>query len=228
MGNPAITLLHEEVDLESVDIEIVEEASDHPGKEKQKSYFISGPYLQAEVKNGNGRTYPKKVLESQVKAFNESRIAHNRAMGELGHPSTTEINLDRVSHLIKELKMDGNNGVGKALVMDTPMGKIAKSLIDAGVKLGVSTRGVGTLKENVVQNDFRLITVDIVADPSAPNAFVEGILESSKEWIIKDGVLTERDIDEVEEELMTFTTKDVNTAAKKVFEDFIKKLTEKY
>lgn len=217
-------LLAEECDLDSIVNEVIEEAKASANGKKEKSYYIQGPYLQAEVKNGNGRTYPQKVLESQVKKYNETRIAHNRAMGELGHPSSTEINLDRVSHLIKELKMEGNNGMGKALVMDTPMGRIAKSLIDAGVKLGVSTRGVGTLKENVVQNDFRLITVDIVADPSAPEAFVDGIMESSKEWIIKDGILVERDIEELEDQLQTFSGEDVREVTKKVFSQFLDKL----
>ena len=217
-------LLAEECDMDSIVNEVLEEASDHPGGKKEKSYYIQGPYLQAEVKNGNGRTYPQKVLESQVKKYNETRIKHNRAMGELGHPSSTEINLDRVSHLIKELKMEGNNGMGKALIMDTPMGRIAKSLIDAGVKLGVSTRGVGTLKENVVQNDFRLITVDIVADPSAPEAFVDGIMESSKEWILKDGILVERDIEDLEDQLQSFSGEDVREVTKKVFSQFLDKL----
>jgi len=219
-----LNIITEECDLDSITNDVIEEASDHPGGKKEKSYFIQGPYLQAEVKNGNGRTYPQKVLESQVKTFQEQRIAHNRAMGELGHPSTTEINLDRVSHLIKELKMEGNDGIGKSLVMDTPMGRIAKSLIDAGVKLGVSTRGVGTLKENVVQNDFRLITVDIVADPSAPNAFVDGIMEATKEWVLKDGILTEREIDDIESQLITFNEKDVKEVTAKVFKDFLDKL----
>ena len=120
--------------------------------------------------------------------------------------------------------MEGNNGMGKALVMDTPMGRIAKSLIDAGVKLGVSTRGVGTLKENVVQNDFRLITVDIVADPSAPEAFVDGIMESSKEWILKDGILVERDIEDLEDQLQSFSGEDVREVTKKVFSQFLDKL----
>ncbi len=222
MSNLAI--ITEDCDLESITNEIIEEENLEEGKAKEKSFYISGPYLQADVKNGNGRTYPQKVLEGQVQTYSSTRIKDNRAMGELGHPSTTEINLDRVSHLIKELKMDGKNGIGKSLVMDTPMGKIAKSLIESGVKLGVSTRGVGTLKENIVQNDFRLITVDIVADPSAPDAFVNGILESQTEWIMENGILVEKDIEELVENLNKYANEDIVSATRKVFEDFLSKL----
>lgn len=219
-----ITLV-EECDLESIMNTVIEEAVDPLGK-KEKKYFIEGIYLQSEIKNGNGRVYPKKVNESQVKSFVEKRIKTKRAMGELGHPSTTEINLDRVSHLITDLKMEGNDGIGRSLVVDTPMGKIAKSLIDAGVKLGVSTRGIGTLKENVVQNDYRLITVDIVADPSAPDAFVDGILESHSEWIMENGILVEREINLMKAKLETVEGKDVKAAVKSVFEDLMKKISE--
>ncbi len=218
-----ICLITEDCDLESITNDIIEEDSLEEGK-KEKSFYITGPYLQADVKNGNGRTYPQKVLENQVKVYADSRIKNSRAMGELGHPSTTEINLDRVSHLIKELKMDGKNGIGKSLVMDTPMGKIAKSLIESGVKLGVSTRGVGTLKENIVQNDFRLITVDIVADPSAPDAFVNGILESQTEWIMENGILIEKEVEKLFEKLDKYAAEDILSATKKVFEDFLLKL----
>lgn len=221
-----LCLITEECDLESITNSIVEEDTLEEGK-KAKSFYIQGPYLQADVKNGNGRTYPQKVLENQVNVYSKGRIASNRAMGELGHPSTTEINLDRVSHLIKELKMDGKNGIGKSLVMDTPMGRIAKSLIESGVKLGVSTRGVGTLKENIVQNDFRLITVDIVADPSAPDAFVNGILESKTEWIMENGVLVEKEVEELEENLDTYAQEDIMSATKKVFEDFLEMIKSK-
>jgi len=218
-----LSIITEDCDLASITNEIIEESLEE-GKKAEKSFYITGPYLQADVKNGNGRTYPHKVLESQVKTYSETRIKDSRAMGELGHPATTEINLDRVSHLIKELKMDGKNGMGKSLVMDTPMGKIAKSLIESGVKLGVSTRGVGTLKENIVQNDFRLITVDIVADPSAPDAFVNGILESQTEWIMENGILVEKDIEELQEKLDVYAKEDILSATKKVFQDFLAKL----
>lgn len=222
-----IFLLKEEVDIESIENEIIEESTTDTVGAPVKQYYIKGPFLQAEVKNGNGRIYPKAVCEKQVQLFNEKRIQNNRAIGELGHPETTEINLDRVSHLIKELVMENNIGVGKALIVDTPMGKIAKSLIDAGVKLGVSTRGVGTLKNNIVQDNFRLITVDIVADPSAPAAFVEGILESKKEWILENGILVEKEVEDLEEQLENFDEKDIKEAVKHVFQEFMNKLVEK-
>jgi len=219
-------IITEDCDLESIDNQIIEEETLEEGK-SQKNYYISGPYLSADTKNGNGRIYPHAVLESQVQKYTKSHIATNRAMGELGHPSTTEINLDRVSHLIKELKMDGKHGIGKSLVMDTPMGKIAKSLIEAGVKLGVSTRGVGTLKDSIVQNDFRLLTVDIVADPSAKDAFVNGILESQTEWVMENGILVEKEIEQLKEKLDEYAKEDILNATKKVFEDFLNILASK-
>ena len=151
-------------------------------------------------------------------------------MGELGHPSTTDINLDRVSHLIKEMRMDKNIGFGKSVLMNTPMGMIAKSLIDEGVKLGVSSRGVGTMKNNVVQGDYRLITVDIVADPSAPSAFVEGILEShqGKEWVLENGILVEREIEQLENNLNQYAREDIRTATVKVFRDLLTMIGTKH
>jgi len=220
-------IITEDCDLASITNEIIEEESLEEGKASKKNFYITGPYLQADVKNGNGRTYPHKVLEGQVANFTKSRISSNRAMGELGHPNTTEINLDRVSHLIKELKMEGKNGIGKSLVMDTPMGQIAKSLIESGVKLGVSTRGVGTLKENVVQNDFRLITVDIVADPSAPDAFVNGILESNTEWVMENGILVEKEVEDLKDKLDEYAKEDIVNATKKVFEDFLNTISNR-
>jgi hypothetical protein len=187
-------ILREAIDFASVENEILEESDN--GK-SVKQYFIKGPFLQAEVKNGNSRIYPLSILEREVLSINESKIKNNRCIGELGHPPTIEINLDRVSHLIKELKMEGNYGIGKALMVDTPMGKIGKSLIDAGVKLGVSTRGVGTLKNQIVQNDYRLITVDVVSDPSAPDAWMEAVFESNREWVIENGILTEKELKQV-------------------------------
>lgn len=222
MSKHPLYLLREECDLLSMETQIIEEKTDHPSK-TEKKYYIVGPYVQADKKNGNGRTYPGPVLENQVMAF-QKRIESNRAMGELGHPATTEINLDRVSHLIKELRMDGKNGLGKAVLMDTPMGKIAKSLVDEGVKLGVSSRGVGTLKNSVVQGDYKLITVDIVADPSAPDAFVEGILEGKREWILENGILIEKDVEELEEKKEEYASVDIKTATTKVFTDFLEKL----
>lgn len=208
-------LLIEAVDFQSIENDIVIEEAEGSAPKK---YYIRGPYLEAETRNGNGRIYPTPVLTREVKAMMEGKIKQNRCLGELGHPATTEINLDRASHLIKSLAMEKNIGVGNSVVMDTPMGKIAKSLIDEGVKLGVSTRGVGTLKESVVQNDYRLITVDIVADPSAPSAFVDGILEN-KEWIYAEGILKEQDVEAIKRNLDKYTVEDKQTALLRVFEE---------
>jgi len=190
-------LLVEEVPVSLIESEIIVE-----DKNNKKNYYIAGPFLEADVKNRNQRIYPRPVIEREVEKFNKEKIQHNRALGELKHPESTEIDPERASHLIKELKMEKNIAYGKALVLDTPTGKIVKSLLDAGVKLGVSSRGVGTIRESVVQPDYQLITIDIVTDPSAPSAFVEGIYESTKEWIIKDGIILEKDLEKnVESEL---------------------------
>ena len=154
----------------------------------KKDYFIEGIFMQSEIKNRNGRIYPKEVIQKEVKRYNKEFVEQDRAFGELGHPDGPTVNLDRVSHKIVSLKESGSNFIGKAKILDTPMGSIAKSLIGEGVKLGVSSRGIGSLKPtregfNVVGDDFMLATAaDIVADPSAPDAFVEGIMEG-KEWI---------------------------------------------
>ena len=160
----------------------------------EKKHFIEGVFLQGNIKNRNGRVYPMETLTNEVKRYSEKYIANNRAFGELGHPDSPTVNLDRVSHLITELRPDGDNFIGKAKVMGTPMGEIVKNLINEGAKLGVSSRGMGSLKPgkdgaNEVQDDFFLATAaDIVADPSAPDAFVEGIMEG-KEWVWDNGVL---------------------------------------
>ena len=155
-----------------------------------KEYFLEGIFMQAEKQNRNGRVYPKDVLGKEAERYNREYVAKNRAFGELGHPDSPTINLDRVSHMITSLKPDGNNFIGKAKILDTPNGKIVKSLLDGGATLGVSTRGVGSLKPQngyqLVQDDFHLATAaDIVADPSAPDAFVRGIMEG-KEWSLDE------------------------------------------
>jgi hypothetical protein len=165
-------------------------------KNGRRSMYISGPFLQAEVTNRNGRCYPFPILEREVKKYTESYIKQGRALGELGHPDGPTVNLDRASHMITSLKAEGNNFIGKAKILDTPMGNIAKSLLDEGVKLGVSSRGIGSLVEKngvkYVGNDFMLSTAaDIVADPSAPDAFVQGIMEG-KEWVWNNGILAEK------------------------------------
>ena len=158
-----------------------------------KNYKIRGIFMQADIKNRNGRIYPMEVLDEEVRNYNKKFIQQNRAFGELGHPDGPTVNLERVSHMITSLKPDGKNFIGEAKIMDTPMGKIVKNLMDEGAKLGVSSRGMGSLKQrggaNVVSDDFYLATAaDIVADPSAPNAFVEGIMEG-KEWVWNNGAL---------------------------------------
>lgn len=167
---------------------IQEEILDEEGNAKGKNYFIEGIIMQGDIKNRNGRMYPSSVLGEEVKRYNETFVSKNRAFGELGHPEGPTINLDRVSHMFTELRQDGSNIVGRAKVMDTPMGKIVKNIIDEGGQLGISSRGMGSIKQNKqgimeVQGDFMLATAgDIVADPSAPDAFVKGVMEGV-EWV---------------------------------------------
>ena len=190
-------LISEHVD----NIEYMVEADDS-GK---KNYRIRGVFMQSEIKNRNGRMYPEQVLAKEVKRYNKEYVNQKRAFGELGHPAGPTVNLERVSHMITKLKQDGQNFIGEAKVMDTPYGKIVKNLIDEGAKLGVSSRGMGSLeprgKMQIVKDDFYLATAaDIVADPSAPNAFVEGIMEG-KEWVWDNGIIKEMDIEEYKQEL---------------------------
>jgi hypothetical protein len=182
------------------DIELLTEESD--GKEYT---YIQGVFLQGDVKNRNGRVYPMPVLQREVTNYNENFVQKSRALGELGHPDGPTINLDRVSHKIVELYQDGSNYIGKAKLLETPMGQIAKNLLREGVQLGVSSRGVGSLESkggsNYVRDDFMLTTAaDIVADPSAPDAFVDGIMEG-KEWVWNNGAFKEADLQRVKEEL---------------------------
>ena len=194
----------------------------------QKSHYIKGVFMQAEQKNRNGRIYPKKVLDEQVRKYVNNYVVQNRAFGELGHPDGPVVNLERVSHMIKELNEDGNNWVGKAKIMDTPYGKIVKNLIDEGAKLGVSSRGMGSLKNvrgtNIVQDDFYLATAaDIVADPSAPEAFVEGVIEG-KEWVWDNGVINEREIEKIRNELTNAKRKQLEETKLNLFKSFLSKL----
>ena len=202
---------------------IVEEVAN--GK---KNYSIKGIFMQSDVKNRNGRIYPKEILQKEVARYNREFINKSRAFGELGHPDGPTVNLERVSHMIKALYPEGNNFIGEARVLDTPYGKIVKSLIDEGARLGVSSRGMGTLANvggaNVVKDDFYLATAaDIVADPSAPDAFVEGIMEG-KEWVWDNGILKEAEVKELK--LQAESRERITRAEKnaKVFESFLKKL----
>jgi hypothetical protein len=194
----------------------------------KKILHIEGPFLVAEKKNRNGRLYEFNTLRKEVDRYTEEYINKNRAFGELGHPETPSINLDRVAILIKGLKEDGTQWIGKAKVLETPMGEIAKKLIEGGAQLGVSSRGMGSLKNvngvNVVQNDFYLATAaDIVADPSAPGAFVQGIMEG-KEWMIVDGVWTEVHLREAKQQIVKASRKDIEKVSLHIFEQFMKKL----
>ena len=173
----------------------------------KKDYFIEGIFMQSEIKNRNGRIYPKEVIQKEVKRYNKEFVEQDRAFGELGHPEGPTINLDKVSHMITKLEEDGNNFVGRAKILSTPNGQIVKNLIDDGAKLGVSSRGLGSLESKgnaqYVKDDFQLATAgDIVADPSAPEAFVEGIMEGV-EWVYESGILKAKDLDQMQLEMKT-------------------------
>ena len=194
----------------------------------KKDYKIRGVFMQADIKNRNGRIYPVGTLAKEVKRYNEQFINKKRAFGELGHPDGPTVNLERVSHMITSLKPEGKNFVGEAKIMDTPYGKIVKNLIDEGAQLGVSSRGMGSLQSgsqgNVVGKDFYLATAaDIVADPSAPDAFVEGIMEG-KEWVWESGVLVEKDIEAWRMEVYKAKKRELDEKKLKVFESMLKKL----
>ena len=197
-------------------------------KDGKRSLFIEGPFLQSELVNKNGRKYLRETMQKEVSRYTENYINKNRAFGELGHPDTPSINLDRVSHLIVGLRQEGNDWIGKAKILETPMGNIAKNLIEGGAQLGVSSRGMGSLKAvngvNIVQDDFHLATAaDIVADPSAPGAFVQGIMEG-KEWVYVNGIWTEQHIEESKKLIQKVSRKDVEKVSLQIFENFIKKL----
>ena len=183
--------------------------------------------MQAETKNRNGRIYKKPILEKEVKRYNKEFVSKNRALGELNHPQGPTVNLDRVSHMIKDLSFDDNNVIGRAKILDTPMGKIAQNLIKEGAQLGVSSRGMGSLEEkngvNYVKDDFMLSAVDIVADPSAPGAFVDGIMEG-KEWIWENGIIKEKDINSYQNIIENANVRELQEKALYVFRDFLSKL----
>lgn len=195
--------------------------------ENGKNYFIEGIMMQGETVNRNGRKYGISILENECRRYLKDYIDKKRALGELNHPSGPSVNLDRVSHMIVELRQDGNNFIGKAKILDTPMGKIVKSLIDEGALLGVSSRGMGSLKKvneiNEVQPDFTLSAIDIVADPSAPDAFVNGILEG-KEWVWHNGFFKEKEVSEMKKEIVKTSRKDMESKAIKMFENFLRKI----
>ena len=215
-------LIREEVEH----VEYLIEADKTTGK---KSYFIEGVFCQAEKQNRNGRVYPLQTLSREVERYNKEYVMKNRAFGELGHPDAPSINLDRVSHMIQTLRPDGNNFIGRAKIVDTPMGNIVKGLLDGGANLGVSTRGVGSLKPyngyQLVQDDFKLATAaDIVADPSAPDAFVAGIMEG-KEWVLENGNWREMDYDTSKKTIREASRNEIEAVALRLFENFIRKVS---
>lgn len=209
------------------EIKYISELNEETGK---KSHFIEGVFLQSNLKNRNGRMYPKEVMQKEVARYTKESIEKKRAYGELGHPDGPTVNLDRVSHMIVGLKEDGDNFIGRAKILDTPMGRIVKELIDEGASLGVSSRGLGSLKErngvNEVQEDFMLATAaDIVADPSAPDAYVQGIMEN-KEWTFVNGIWQEKELEESKELIRAASTKELEAVKLQVFENFLTKLSK--
>jgi hypothetical protein len=196
---------------------------------KDKDYFIEGIFLQSELKNRNGRMYPEKTMDMAVENYINNYVKNNRAYGELGHPDSPAINLDRVSHLIVGLKKEGTNYIGKAKILNTPMGQIAKGLLDGGANLGVSSRALGSLKSNrdgvqIVQDDFILSTAaDIVADPSAPDAFVRGIMEGL-EWVYVDGKFVEKQIEETKKLIESTKSNRLQAVSSQAFEKFLNSL----
>lgn len=196
---------------------------------KEKNYFIEGIFLQADCVNRNNRRYDMSILGEEVNRYNQQFVEQNRAFGELGHPDSPTINLDRVSHMIKELRVEGTNFIGKAKIMDTPNGRIVKALIDEGARLGVSSRGLGSIVQgkdgvNSVGRDFMLATAaDIVADPSAPDAFVEAVMEG-KEWIFVDGRFVEKDIEAVRKSILGTPKRDLQEQMIREFRGFLSKL----
>ena len=205
------------------EVETVEVLCEEKGG--KKTFYIQGPFLQGDIKNRNGRIYESKILAKEVGRYNEEYISKNRAMGELGHPDGPTVNLDRVSHKITSLKQEGSNFVGRAKILETPMGRIAGALLNDGVTLGVSSRGMGSLVNrngvNYVGEDFMLATAaDIVADPSAPDAFVQGIMEG-KEWVWDNGLLKEQDVQRVKQTIDSAPANDLNEAILEGFRDLL-------
>jgi hypothetical protein len=207
------------------EVKLIVEAKDSKGT---KDYFIEGVFLQSNLKNRNGRMYPKEILQNEVSRYNEQYITKNRAYGELGHPDSPTINLDRVSHMIKSLKLEGDNFIGRAKILDTPYGKIVKSLIDEGAQLGVSSRGMGSLVQkngmNLVQDDFMLATAaDIVADPSAPDAFVEGVMEGA-EWVYNASTNSWMMAEQIRSDIRKMTAKQLVESQARMFQTFLDSL----
>jgi hypothetical protein len=205
------------------DVETIIESNESGGK----TYKLKGVMMESDTQNRNGRIYEGKILKKETQRYISEYVNKNRALGELNHPSGPTVNLDRVSHMVTKLNESGKQILGEAKIIDTPMGKIVKNLIDAGAKLGVSSRGMGSLEKrngvNYVKEDFTLAAIDIVADPSAPNAFVDGILEG-KEWIWDNGLLVEKQISEYQKKLKKVSKRKLEEEAIKLFSDFLRKI----
>jgi hypothetical protein len=213
-------LITEQIDS---DIQVITEAKQNGSKD----FFIEGIFMMADSKNRNGRVYESKILKPAVEKYIQEQVKQGRAVGELNHPDGPTINLDKVSHLITDLRFEGNNVIGKAKILNTPMGQIVKGLLEGGVKLGVSSRGMGSLEErngqNYVKDDFHLATVDIVQDPSAPAAFVNGIMEGV-EWIVENGIFKPQEIEKIETEIKRTPKAQLAEAQVRVFQHFLSKL----
>lgn len=207
-------------------IECLVEAKEGGGK----NYTIEGVFAQAEQKNRNGRIYPRNIMEAAVKKYAKEQVATKRAVGELNHPDGPTVNLDKVSHLITDLRFEDNNVMGKATILDTPMGQIVKGLLEGGVQLGVSTRGMGSLEKRgeamYVKDDFMLNTIDIVQDPSAPGAFVNGIMEGV-DWIWNNGIIEAQEIEKMETEIKKAPRADLYETQTREFKNFLSLLKTK-
>lgn len=223
-------LLREMTDFSSIDTEL-EEIQE--GISKKKNYYVKGPFLEAETLNHNKRRYPKSIIEREVEKYQKA-INEKTAVGELNHPPTSSIDLERVSHLVTELKMENNIAVGKAKILEGhPKGDIAKALLENGVKIGISSRGLGSLREGIVQSDYNFICCDLVAQPSGPSCFLDGILESRTEWVLENGILVEKEIKEIQEEAdkivieHKFSLEERQAAFMKLFQDTMLKISKK-
>ena len=207
-------------------IEVLTEAKEDGGK----NHFIEGIFMQSEQKNRNGRIYPRKIMEAAVDKYVTEQVKTKRAVGELNHPEGPTVNLDKVSHLIESLDWNGNDVIGKARILDTPNGQIVKGLLDGGVQLGVSTRGIGSLENKngvmYVKDDFMLNTVDIVQDPSAPTAFVNGIMEGV-EWVWNNGIVEAQEIEKMETEIMKAPRADLYETQVREFKNFLSMIKSK-
>lgn len=214
----AFKLIREYIEPTQLELVVIPESNGNV-----KKYKIKGPFIQSEVKNKNGRIYSKSLMEREVSLYNKEKVSQNRAVGELDHSVSPSINLDRISHKVESLTIENNDAIGVASILETPTGKIAQALLDSGIQLGVSTRGVGTLKGNNVNNDYKLICIDIVHDPSAPGAFVEGILEN-KEYVIDGNNIVEVAIDNMKKTLDKKGSKAIKFALLDFLEEIKKEL----